>query len=105
MKKRKYVRISKLSASEDPEVQTPSLEDYETLKGHAAISLPVDYWLEGYLFEDIEVGKSVLVQREIRNGLKVSGMFKTSEVVKISENTFETLFSKLKITNSCLKSY
>jgi hypothetical protein len=97
MKRQKYVRISKLSASEDPEVQTPSLEDYESLKGCAPISLPVDYWLEGYLFEDPEVGKSVLVQREVRNGLKVSGMFKSSEVVKITENTFETLNSVYKI--------
>jgi hypothetical protein len=97
MKRQKYVRISKLSASQDPEVQTPTSEEYDVLKGHAAISLPVDYWLEGYLLQEPEVGKSVLVQREVRNGLKVSGMFVSTEVVKVSEDTFETLNSIYKI--------
>jgi hypothetical protein len=97
MKTRSYVRVSKISPSVDPLVQTPSTDDYDSLKGIADMSLPVDYWLEGYLNEEPEVGKSVVVQREVRNGIKVGGIFISTPVVKILENGFETKNSIYKI--------
>ena len=97
MKRRSYVKISKISSSEDPKYPTPSNEDYEALKDDALLSLPVDYWIEGYLFQEIEVGKSVVVEREIRNGIKISGTFITSPVVKITEDGFETANSIYKM--------
>ena len=97
MKARSYVKISKVAAAEDPHTQTPSQEDYDFLKGITPMSLPVEYWIEGYLFEEPEVGKSVVVEREVRNGIKASGVFITSAVVKILEDGFETKNSIYKL--------
>lgn len=97
MKALPYVRISKLSPSDDPKVQTPSFEDYNSLKGVADLSLPIDYWIEGYLTQAPEIGKPVIVEREIRNGIKVSGIFVTSSVAKFSDKEFQTQNSVYKI--------
>lgn len=97
MKPRPYVKISKISSSEDPKYPTPSKEDYESLKDEAFLSPPIDYWIEGYLHQEVEVGKSVLVEREIRNGIKKFGTFVTSAVVKITADGFETVNSVYKL--------
>jgi len=97
MKARSYVKISKVAASEDPLTQTPTFEDYDSLKETALMSLPVEYWIEGYLFEEPTIGKSVVVEREVRNGIKAYGTFVTSAVVKILENGFETRNSIYKL--------
>lgn len=93
MKVRPYVKISKISSSADPKYPTPSKEDYEGLKDVASLSIPTDYWIEGYLTQPPEVGKSVVVEREVRNGIKAMGVFLTSEVVKVTTEGFETLNS------------
>jgi hypothetical protein len=97
MKVRPYVKISKISASDDPKYPTPSCEDYEGLKEVASLSLPVAYWVEGYLSQGPEIGKSVVVEREVRNGIKAMGTFLTSPVVKVTPEGFETLNSVYKL--------
>jgi len=59
------------------------------------MSLPVEYTVEGYLTDDIEVGEHVVVQRVLRNGLKCFGMMTTSLVTEITDNGFKTLNSNL----------
>jgi hypothetical protein len=93
MKKGPYVRIEKISASEDPKCPTPSALEYDTLKEVALLSLPAEYWIEGYLIKEPEVNSPVIVQREVRNGVKVQGIFQTSLVTEITENGFKTLNS------------
>ena len=53
-------------------------------------SIPVEYNLEGYLLNDIEVGKNVIVERTKRNGEEVCGMFTTSRVTEVGNNYFKT---------------
>ena len=54
-------------------------------------SLPVEYNLEGYLLNDeIQVNQSVVVDRIKRNGVKASGMFKTSHVTEVGDTYFKT---------------
>lgn len=91
--KRKYVRITKLAVCADPEFPTPSLEDYELGKINANMSIPLDYWLEGYLISEPEVGKSVVVDREVRCGVKTPGIFTSSIVTAITDTGFKTLNS------------
>lgn len=97
MKRRAYVKISKISASDDPQYPTPTKDDYESLHTETPLSLPIDYWIEGYLHKEPEIGKSVVVEREVRNGVKMLGTFVTSSVVKITDNGFETLNSVYKL--------
>jgi hypothetical protein len=53
-------------------------------------SIPVEYNLEGSLIYDIEVGKSVIVERTNRNGEEVHGVFTTSKVTEVGNNYFKT---------------
>lgn len=46
-------------------------------------TLAVGYWIKGVLFNEIQVGQPILVQRYIRNDTKVLGVMNTSVVKKI----------------------
>ena len=53
-------------------------------------SIPIEYNLEGNLMYDIEVDKSVIVERTKRNGVEVRGVFTTSRVTEVGDNYFKT---------------
>lgn len=44
------------------------------------------YWVQGFLIGEIEVGKQILLDRRIRNGIEVLGRFNTSPVKTIDKN-------------------
>ena len=58
-----YVRVQKVQM----------VSEYETL--------PIGYWAEGYLMEDIQVGRVMQIDRRVRNGEAIRGFF-TSSIVK-----------------------
>jgi len=53
-------------------------------------SIPIEYNLEGNLMYDIEVDKSVIVERTKRNGVEVRGVFTTSRVTEVGDKYFKT---------------
>lgn len=65
------------------------------------LSLPVEYEIEGELSAAIEVGKSVLVFRDKRNGVKAEGIFQTSTVLEVSPEGFRTRNSVYVTGPSC----
>mgnify|MGYP000105781610 CR=1 FL=1 len=84
----KHVKLTKISAVENPEYKTPSFDEYDRKKDtNERMSLPVEYTVEGYLTEDVEVGKHVVIQRTKRNGLKCFGIMTTSLVRRQALNT------------------
>lgn len=93
MKTKAYVKVSKVNSVDNPVYPTPPLATYEAGKFNAEVSIPNEYWLEGYLVQGPEVGKSVVVQREIRCGVKATGIFQSSAVTEITEEGFNTLNS------------
>lgn len=56
-------------------------------------SLPVEYNIEGYLLNEIQVNESVMIDRIKRNGVSASGAFVTSRVTEVGDNYFKTLNS------------
>ena len=46
-------------------------------------TLSVGYYIKGFLLNDIEVGKLILIERYIRNGDKALGVMNTSVVKEI----------------------
>ena len=86
----KKVKITKLGAVENPVYPTPNYNEYKQGEDNGNVSLPVEYWLEGYLLNEPTVGSSVLVQRTSRNGVNCVGSFFTSKVTKITDTGFET---------------
>jgi hypothetical protein len=53
-------------------------------------SLPIEYTIEGHLIYPMEVGLGISVLRTKRNGVEATGIFQTSIVTEITENTFKT---------------
>ena len=83
-----YVRLEKQEAVEEPEVPTPSNEDYEAGKENFGVSVPKGYWIIGRLINDPEVDTMLHIARDCRNGVKVSGVLTTSPVTKVDEAVF-----------------
>ena len=94
---KQYVRLTKIKASENPEYRTPEWNDYKQGIVNEFVSIPADYWVEGYLIKPIEVGEHALIDRRIRNGEEVSGFMTTSKILEINGDIFETLNSIYKI--------
>lgn len=98
MNKTIRVRLTKIGACETPEASTPTFDCYEPGTNNGEVSVPNNYCVEGFLCGEIAVGESVTMMREIRNGIKMSGLFQTSPVTKITESGFETLNSVYVLT-------
>jgi hypothetical protein len=50
----------------------------------------VDYWIIGELIQPPSIGHYVVVDRWVRNGVAIRGVFHSSLVTKITEDGFET---------------
>jgi hypothetical protein len=84
------VRIRKLGPAPEANFEPGEWEDYQIGQKNPGVSVPTDYWLEGYLRGPIEVGKPVVIDRTSRNGVEISGLFESSPVVAILDGGFET---------------
>ena len=91
------VKLTKISATENPKYPTPDSKSYEYGQLNEKVSIPNDYWVIGELINPIKVGTCVCVARENRNGVQAEGLFRTSTVKCIGENIFETANSKYKV--------
>jgi hypothetical protein len=94
----KKVKISKVGQVEDALYEAPSFNEYEMGKYNGDITLPIEYWLEGFLNDDEPtVGKSVVVLRTSRNGVQMGGLFSSSTVTEVTDDGFKTLNSVYKL--------
>ena len=93
----KKVKIIKIAAVEEARVPTPEFNNFVQGVDNNGVSLPIDYTVEGYLQNDIEVGKPVLMLRTKRNDVECQGLFTTSEVRELTSYGFNTLNSKYTI--------
>ena len=96
------IRITKIGVNPDAEFPTATKENYKL--GVVNDKSPfVDYYVEGTLVGDIEVGKEILMIRDNRNGVSCIGMFNTSPVLSIITSdfafTFKTVNSVYKVEN------
>ncbi len=91
------VKLTKFAVSNNPLVPTPPMEGYVCGADNGDVSLPIDYWVEGYLMDDIKVGDSIKLNRTCRNGINIPGMMLTSIVTKIEGDIIETNNSKYKL--------
>jgi hypothetical protein len=73
------------------------MQDYVAGQDNGDVSLPIEYYLEGHMPEEPTVGRSLIVHRSSRNGIKIAGIFTTSEVTEVTEYGFKTLNSIYKL--------
>lgn len=86
----KLIYIEKLAEVEGG-LPARSMEDHEMgYPNRYDTSIPIEYNIEGYLLNEIQVNESVMVNRIKRNGVHVSGVFSTSRVTEVGEKYFKT---------------
>lgn len=88
--KQKYVRLTKLKAVENPVAPTPLAKDYVSGRDNGMVSLPIDYWVTGTLYEDPQIGLPIKVRRDCRNGEWIDGTMTTSRVQRIDGDMIYT---------------
>lgn len=80
------VRVIKRAASNNALFPSASWDEWVPGKpSQENVSLPVDFQLAGLLLESIEIGQPVDIFRIERNGIYVSGFFRSSPVMGIDE--------------------
>jgi len=91
MKKGNYVRLIKMSSSPD---YVPGSADAEL---HPAVTprpkAKENYWVEGFLAEDIALGGQIAFDTHLRNCYQVDAAFSTSPIVAIAGNEVMTEMS------------
>jgi hypothetical protein len=90
MKKGAYIRISKLAHLEDAETKVGSWDKFKPGEDNPT-GLPVEYWAEGIVHRDVKATESLIMIRSIRNGVSAGGVFNTSPIRTIDQET-ETKF-------------
>lgn len=96
---RDYVHLWKVGAVENPDSKTVP-PDTPPMGTHDSTdqSLPVGYYLEGWLLGPLVVGRRVQVLRLARNGVPRLGLFTSSEVVELEPDGFRTRNSLYRMT-------
>jgi hypothetical protein len=98
MKKLQTVKLyKKKHISDENYTENDTLSEVD---GARFNGVPVEYSIKGILLMDVEVGKSIWVLREERNGVESLGLFTSSPVTKIvpQDNKTETVLNTM---NSC----
>jgi hypothetical protein len=100
-------KITKIKIVENPLAETAkSVEDYrESLLSDFLspsmnvnhLSPSIDYWVIGEILQQPIVGKSLIMDRWIRNGVPARGRFQTTEITELFEGGFKTMNSVYKI--------
>lgn len=93
----KKVKITKIGKAENALYDSALMQDYEAGKDNGDVSLPIEYYLEGYMLKPPTVGESLVVNRTSRNGIEIAGIFTTSEITEITEYGFKTSNSIYKL--------
>lgn len=83
MFKGKRVSLIKTGIPETSKYPSASMKDYIPGEVHQGVSLPVNYTVTGVVITEPVVGLRLLIDRDSRNGVKVSGIFSSSNITKI----------------------
>lgn len=86
----RLIALEKLTAVQHPAFPTPPWDRYEVGTINPTTSLPSGYCILGYLIGEIEIGHPVRILRTNRNGVESFGIFTSSPVTALSDNTFAT---------------
>lgn len=90
-----YIRIQKVATAPMPDKPPGDPCIYAMGQLNPGISLPIDYWMEGWLQIPITLGGRVLLHRRVRNGVEQTGIFISSPIIAIhNEREFSTANSK-----------
>ncbi len=79
------IKVKKISEAALPRYRTANWDEYKCGEDNGDISLPVEYELTGTIIGSLETGKSLVIQRDTRNGIECLGLFYSTTVKNIIE--------------------
>jgi hypothetical protein len=82
-----YIRMVKTSRSANPKAESGDPATFVAGDSNQGVSLPVQYFLEGFVFAAPEIGKQFRVLRTKRNNIAALGVTDTSPVVGVAHNS------------------
>ena len=90
MNKNDYVRLTKIGVKDN--AWTPSATNVDEYRSKMSwLSPSVGYEVTGHLINDVQVGSTIYLNRDTRNGLPVPGLFCTTPITQIvSRNDSES---------------
>lgn len=87
----KKVKLIKVGIPQNTKYPSALLKDYIPGEVHSGVSLPVEYTVIGTVITEPVLGLSLLVDRESRNGVVISGIFSSSKIVKIHSHSEQNI--------------
>ena len=94
-------KITKISTVDFPiKESAESIEEYGASVWNSLFSKndedhkspPIDYWIAGSIIGEVECGKPLMVQRSIRNGVVVDGIFISSPIQYVLKSMDELCY-------------
>lgn len=79
------IKLRKISEAALPKYRAANWDEYKCGEDNGDISLPIEYELTGMIIGDLEVGKSLAINRNTRNGVECLGIFYSTTVKNITE--------------------
>lgn len=79
------IKLKKISEAAAPKYRAANWDEYKCGEDNGDISLPIEYELTGMIIGDLEVGKSLAINRNTRNGVECLGIFYSTTVKNITE--------------------
>jgi len=92
-----FIKLTKVKATEAPLSPPGRWGEYMPGSPANTTSLPVDYTMVGMLLTGITIGESVRLLLVARNGVPVLGEFKSTPVVRLTDDGFSTANSVYRI--------
>lgn len=81
------VHLEKIDVVQESQIPTPTWEEHAEGKENVGQSLPVQYWLKGKTLHPIKESAPMVVERHVRNGEERLGIFRTSRVDSIRQES------------------
>lgn len=78
-----YIKLIKIDTSVNPEIPTPEMRKFAPGEHNPGASVPISYWVTGWLLNDVEVGRPLIIERNNRNGVVMPGIMNTSAIQEI----------------------
>jgi hypothetical protein len=95
-----FVRLTKFAIPAEPDFATSRMSAYDCGLVNPKCSLPLGYWLEGWLVHPPTVGHCVRMLRINRNGVQCLGSFASTPVVSLlDELSFATANSFYRVAS------
>jgi hypothetical protein len=82
------IKLKKISEAALPKYRAANWDNFIAGADNGDVSLPIAYELTGTIIGGLEIGKSLSINRDTRNGVVCQGIFYSTTIKDITEKEF-----------------